>query len=102
MKADEAIEKLKIKQEQMMREAEQMTRRAELLQAIATAQENGYNWYVQKVYLSEDQMKVNRIRLISADTGAKIDAILVHPPPITIGSDDEEVELSVFIGGEEE
>lgn len=102
MKANEAIEKLKMKQEQMMKEAEEMERRAEKLKAISVAQDSGYNWYVQRVDLNDDQMKANRIQLICADTGAKIDAVLVHPPPITIGSDDEEVELSVFIGGEEE
>tara|TARA_R100001509_G_scaffold69400_1_gene38522 strand:- start:545 stop:853 length:309 start_codon:yes stop_codon:yes gene_type:complete len=102
MNAHEAIEKIKQMQKEMMKKAEEMAKRADKLKAISVAQDNGYNWYVQRVDLNDDQMKANRIQLICADTGAKIDAVLVHPPPITIGSDDEEVELSVFIGGEEE
>ena len=102
MNAHEAIEKIIQKQKEMMKQAEEMERRAEKLKAISVAQDSGYNWYVQRVDLNDDQMKVNRIQLICADTGAKVDAVLIHPPPITIGSGEEEVELSVFIGGEEE
>ena len=49
MKADEAIEKLKIKQEQMMKQAKEMTTRANKLKAIAECQENGYHWRVCEI-----------------------------------------------------
>jgi len=105
MKANEAIDKLKIRQEEMMREANRMAMRAQELQAIAECQDpqgGGYRWGVVSVELNDDKMKVNRIRLICKKSHVQIDAVLVNPPPLTIMSGDEDIELSVYLGDEEE
>jgi hypothetical protein len=102
MKANEAIDKLKIRQEEMMREANKMARRAKELQAIAECQDIGYRWKVVEVDLSHDKMKANRIRLICEKSHVQIDAILINPPPLTVMTGDEDTELSVYLGGEEE
>ena len=105
MKANKAIVKLKIKQEEMMREANRMAARAKELQAIAECQENGYLWSVVEVDLSHDKMKANRIRLICKKSHVQIDALLNHPqPPLTLMSEDDDIVLSDYLseGGEEE
>jgi hypothetical protein len=108
MKANEAIEKLKIRQEEMMREANEMERRAKELQAIAECQDpqgGGYRWKVVEVDLSHDKMKANRIRLICERSHVQIDALLNHPqPPLTIMSGDDDIALSDYLseGDEEE
>ena len=105
MKADKAIEKLKLRQEQMMREADEMARRAEQLRAIAECQHpqgGGYRWKVLSVELNDDTMKANRIKLICEKSRVQIDAILINPPPLTVMTGDEDTELSVYLGVEEE
>ena len=105
MKANEAIDKLKIRQEEMMREANKMARRAKELQAIAECQDTGYRWKVVEVDLSHDKMKANRIRLICEKSHVQIDALLNHPqPPLTVMSGDDDIALSDYLseGGEEE
>ena len=44
-------------------------------------------------------MKANRIVVKCAKSGVRIEAILVHPPPLTILDDDAEndIELSEFL-----
>ena len=56
--------------------------------------------------MTDDGMKAKRIVLKCAKSGVRIEAILVHPPPLTIMDDDAEndIELSEFLseGDEEE
>jgi len=58
MKANEAIEKLKEKQAQMMREAQRMTERADKLQRIVEFQNNPYEgWEVVGLQIQDLQAK---------------------------------------------
>jgi len=105
MNAHEAIEKIIEKQKEMMKQAEEMEKRAEQLQSIAECQDpqgGGYRWSVVRTDLSDDGMRMNRIRLICKKSGVQVDAILVNSPRLTIADGDDDIELSVFIGGEEE
>ena len=100
MNAQDAIEKLREKQLAMMLEAQKMEQRAEQLQSIAECQDpqgGGYRWQVVRVDLNDDKMKVNRIKLICEKSGVEVEAILVHPPPLTIADGDDDIELSEFL-----
>ena len=97
MNAQDAIEKLREKQLAMMLEAQKMEQRAEQLQAIAICQDEGYHWQVVRVDLNDDKMKVNRVKLICEKSGVEVDAVLVHPPPLTIADGDDDIELSEFL-----
>ena len=97
MNAQDAIEKLREKQLAMMLEAQKMEQRAEQLQAIAICQDEGYHWRVVRVDLNDDKMKVNRVKLICKKSGVAVDAVLVHPPPLTIADGDDDIELSEFL-----
>ena len=104
MKANEAIEKIRRKQEEMMKEAEEMEIRAEQLQAIAECQNpqgGGYQWQVGEVILTEDGMKAKKVELFCYKSHVQIIADLVPPAPLLI---DEETELRDFLsdGDEEE
>lgn len=102
MNAKDAIEELRQKQEAMMLEAQMMEKRASRLQSIAECQDpqgGGYHWNVQRIDLDNDGMKANRIVIKCAKSGVRIEAILVHPSPLTILDDDAEndIELSEFL-----
>ena len=89
MKANEAIEKLKIKQEQMMREAQIMTERADKLQSIAECQDaqgGGYQWKVSEIEYTDCLMKVKHLRMFCIKTGVSFELkpnhnISVNGPP---------------------
>tara|TARA_R100000388_G_scaffold92169_2_gene74878 strand:- start:1262 stop:1570 length:309 start_codon:yes stop_codon:yes gene_type:complete len=100
-KANEAIEKIRRKQEQMMKEAEEMEIRAEQLQSIAECQNRGYQWQVGKVILTEDGMKAKKVELFCYESHVQIIADLVPPAPLLV---DEKTELRDFLsdGDEEE
>ena len=76
MKANKAIEQLKLRQEQMMREAHEMTRRAELLQAIAECQDpqgGDYRWYVSEIEYTDCLMAVTHLRIACQKTGVSFE-----------------------------
>ena len=100
MNAKDAIIKLRAKQQEMMLEAQEMEQRAELLQSIAECQDpqgGGYRWGVVRTDLSDDGMRMNRIKLICEKSGVEVDAVLVHPPPLTIADGDDDIELREFL-----
>ena len=112
MNAKDAIEELRERQLAMTLEAQMMEKRASRLQAIAECQDpqgGGYRWVTSRVDLTNDGMKANRIVLKCAKSGVRIEAILVHPPPLTILDEwEKDIELNEFlsekreIGDEEE
>ena len=102
MNAQDAIEKLRERQLAMTLEAQMMEKHASRLQSIAECQDpqgGGYHWNVKRIDLDNDGMKANRIVVKCAKSGVRIEAILVHPPPLTILDDDAEndIELSEFL-----
>ena len=101
MKANKAIEKLKIKQEEMMREANRMAMRAEKLRSIVEFQDNPYDeWEV--VGLSIQDLQAYEIVLKHASSG-----IIIHSNELKINlqihdEHDTRVNVAEYIGGEEE
>tara|TARA_R100001509_G_scaffold163668_1_gene138793 strand:+ start:2775 stop:3083 length:309 start_codon:yes stop_codon:yes gene_type:complete len=102
MKADEAIEIIKEKQKEMMREAQRMTERAEKLQAIAECQEGGYQWHVSKIEYTDCLMKVKHLRVFCIKTGVSFELIPINDGYPMLMLDDDNMSLKEYIGGEEE
>ena len=112
MKANKAIEKLKEKQRQMMREAKEMTYRADKLQAIAECQDpqgGGYQWQVSEIVFTDCLMKVKHLRMFCIKTGVSFELKPNHSDNIygLLMLDNENASLEEYInggvvGGEEE
>lgn len=109
MKANEAIEKLKQKQRQMMREASEMTYRAEKLQAIAECQDpqgGGYRWIVSEIEYTDCLMKVKHLRLFCTKTEVSFELKANHSDNGLLMLDNDNMSLEEYIngkvGGEEE
>ena len=100
MKANKAIEKLKQKQEEMMREANEMARRADKLQRIVEFQNNPYDGWEVVALLIED-MQVKDLVLKHTRSG-----IVIHSESnISLEIHDyngKAVRVEDYIGGEEE
>tara|TARA_R100001509_G_scaffold114786_1_gene69838 strand:+ start:299 stop:610 length:312 start_codon:yes stop_codon:yes gene_type:complete len=102
MNAEDAIEKIRKRQQQLIDEAQKMSDRAERLQTIAECQDpqgGGYRWEAVRVDLTGDEMKAERIYLQCAKSGIRIEAIMIHPTPLIV---DQETTLREFLEGDEE
>lgn len=107
MKADKAIEKLKEKQRQMMKEASEMAQRADKLQAIAECQDSqggGYQWQVSEIEFTDCLMKVKHLRMFCIKTGVSFELKPNHSDNKygLLMLDNENMSLEEYIGGEEE
>tara|TARA_A100001201_G_scaffold13925_1_gene16982 strand:- start:515 stop:838 length:324 start_codon:yes stop_codon:yes gene_type:complete len=107
MKANEAIEIIKEKQREMMREAQRMTERADKLQAIAECQDpqgGGYRWHVSEIEYTDCLMKVKHLRMFCVKTGVSFELKPNHSDNKygLLMLEDENMSLEEFIGGEEE
>tara|TARA_R100000406_G_scaffold23452_3_gene14917 strand:+ start:3614 stop:3955 length:342 start_codon:yes stop_codon:yes gene_type:complete len=107
LKADEAIEIIKEKQKEMMREAQRMSERADKLQAIAECQDlqgGGYQWQVSEIVFTDCLMKVKHLRMFCVKTGVSFELKPNHSDNKygLLMLDNENMSLEEFIGGEEE
>ena len=103
MKADKAIEKLKEKQRQMMKEASEMAYRAEKLQAIAECQDpqgGGYQWQVADIIFTDCLMKVKHLRMFCIKTGVSFELKPNHSTNGLLMLDNENMSLEEYINGE--
>tara|TARA_Y100001937_G_C7070274_1_gene308032 strand:+ start:762 stop:1085 length:324 start_codon:yes stop_codon:yes gene_type:complete len=97
MKADEAIEKLKQKQMEMMRQAEAMTWRADKLKAIAECQEDGYRWSISEIEFTDCLMKVKHLRLFCTKTEVSFEVTPINDGFPMLMLDNDNMSLKEYI-----
>lgn len=105
MKAYKAIEKMKEKQRQMMKEASEMAYRADKLQAIAECQDpqgGGYQWQVADIIFTDCLMKVKHLRMFCIKTGVSFELKPNHSDNKygLLMLDNENKSLEEYINGE--